>query len=67
MGRWLSVSFHLTWPLQGQIGHTVSRRSAAGEMAPSKAAPRPYPWSSSSLPTWSECGGGTGGRDIGLT
>ena len=34
MGRWLSVSFHLTWPLQGQIGHTVSRRSAADPAAP---------------------------------
>ena len=32
MGRWLSVSFHLTWPLQGQIGHTVSRRSAAAPL-----------------------------------
>ena len=32
MGRWLSVSFHLIWPLQGQIGHTVSRRSAAAPL-----------------------------------
>ena len=28
----LSVSFHLTWPLEGQIGYTVSRRSAAAPL-----------------------------------
>ena len=32
-GQVLSVSFHLTWPLEGQIGHTVSRRSTADPAA----------------------------------